>query len=409
MKRILTTSCLCLCLCLSAFASKPSWAPGKISYESYCGLVMAGYQGWFNTPWDGADRGWYHYTGRNGFRPGSCTIDLWPYTDEYPQLYRTEFVYEDGTAAYLPSAHDASTTDVHFRWMKEYGLDGVFMQRFVTEIARPSGKAHFDTVLEHAMTSANKYDRAICIMYDLSGMPSDGHKLLVKDIKELAKKFKLFDHKANPSYLYHNGKPLVTVWGVGFNDKRKYGLDEAEYIISNLKKLGFSVMLGVPTAWRTLEGDTVPDQRLLALVKECDIVMPWFVGRYNQDTYAAKMHSRIKDDLAWAGENGVDYAPLCFPGFSWDNMQKPGRGSSLIPRNGGSFFKEQLDYCIAAGAKMIYIAMFDEIDEGTAIFKLATHRPVGQKGSMFVPLDEGVEPDTYLKLVGEAAKELKLR
>lgn len=24
------------------------------------GLIMAGYQGWFNTPEDGAKRGWYH-------------------------------------------------------------------------------------------------------------------------------------------------------------------------------------------------------------------------------------------------------------------------------------------------------------------------------------------------------------
>ncbi|WP_343321684.1 hypothetical protein [Sphingobacterium multivorum] len=25
---------------------------------------MAGYQGWFNSPTDGADRGWYHYRGK---------------------------------------------------------------------------------------------------------------------------------------------------------------------------------------------------------------------------------------------------------------------------------------------------------------------------------------------------------
>jgi hypothetical protein len=134
--------------------------------------------------------------------------------------------------------------------------------------------------------------------------------------------------------------------------------------------------------------------------------MPWFVGRYRHETYP-KYHALIEQDIAWAQEHGVDYAPLCFPGFSWDNMQRPGRPTSLIPRDGGTFFKDQLDFCLAAGARMIYVAMFDEIDEGTAIFKLAKRTPVGQPGSMFVPLDENVDPDTYLKLAGSAARRLK--
>ena len=49
--------------------------------------------------------------------------------------------------------------------------------------------------------------------------------------------------------------------------------------------------------------------------------------------------------------------------------------------------------------------MFDEIDEGTAIFKCAKKVPVGE--SLFVPLEEEVESDHYLKLVGEAGKVLR--
>ena len=58
-------------------------------YHSYKGLVMAGYQGWFNAPDDGANRQWHHYTGPDGFRPGSCTIDFWPDVSEYEKTYET--------------------------------------------------------------------------------------------------------------------------------------------------------------------------------------------------------------------------------------------------------------------------------------------------------------------------------
>ena len=123
-----------LLLSLLIQAQKPS-----IRYPSYNGLVMAGYQGWFNTPDDGAGRHWHHYEHRGAFSPGSCEIDLWPDTREYAKTYPTPFHYADGTTASVFSPYDASTVQLHFKWMKDYGIDGVFMQRFVAEIRNPSG------------------------------------------------------------------------------------------------------------------------------------------------------------------------------------------------------------------------------------------------------------------------------
>lgn len=403
MKRITFLLILISALC---FGAAKDDSVSKIEYNSYKGLLMAGYQGWFNAPDDGAGRGWYHYEKRGRFSPGSCTIDLWPDVSEYEKLYKTEFTYKDGSPAYLYSAYDSSTVETHFRWMEEYGIDGVFMQRFVGEISRPSGKNHFDTVLAHAMSSANRHSRAICVMYDLSGMPQNGPEILLNDIEMIASEHILFHHEKNPSYLYHNGRPLVCVWGIGFNDGRKYGFPEAEIIINGLKAKGFSVMIGVPTRWRELTSDTVHDKKLHELICKCDIVMPWFVGRYNHDTYP-EYKKLIKEDIEWAKGHDVDYAPLCFPGFSWDNMLRPGAPTSLIPRLGGKFFKEQLSWCLKAGAEMIYVAMFDEIDEGTAIFKLASETPVSVPGSTFVQLDRNARPDTYLRLAGWAAGRLK--
>lgn len=374
-------------------------------YKSYEGLVMAGYQGWFNTPADGAGRGWHHYGGKEGFKPGSASVDLWPDTSEYPVLYKTEFQYADGTPAYTFSSYDASTVDVHFRWMKEYGIDGVFMQRFIVEIKNPKGKNHFDKVLQSAMASSQLHERAISIMYDLSGMSQGDEEILLKDIDELEKRYNWKETTANHTFLYHNKKPLIAIWGIGFNDNRKYGLNEARKIIEGLKKRGYSILIGVPTYWRELKSDTEPNEGLHKLIRQCDIVLPWLVGRYDEAGYETYKHN-IKKDMEWCANNQLDYVPLCYPGFSWKNMK--GNDSFYVARNAGSFLWKQYYSAIQYGAGMLYVAMFDEIDEGTAIFKCARkdQTPKGA-GSVF----EGIEPhlptDYYLWLTGEAGRMLR--
>ena len=167
--------------------------------------------------------------------------------------------------------------------------------------------------------------------------------------------------------------------------------------------MGFSVMLGVPTYWRELREDTGSDKRLHSLIKQCDIIMPWFVGRYDEKSYSG-FQKLIRKDIVWTRKNGVDYVPLCYPGFSWGNMKG---GGLFIPRNKGTFFWKQLSNVIHSGAGMIYIAMFDELDEGTAIFKCATRVPLSAEGSTFVPLEEETGGDYYLRLAGDAGRLLR--
>ena len=54
---------------------------------------------------------------------------------------------------------------------------------------------------------------------------------------------------------------------------------------------------------------------------------------------------------------------------------------------------------------MLYLAMFDEIDEGTAIFKCATEVPIGE--SYFQPAEAELGNDYYLYLAGKAGKMLR--
>jgi hypothetical protein len=57
------------------------------------------------------------------------------------------------------------------------------------------------------------------------------------------------------------------------------------------------------------------------------------------------------------------------------------------------------------GAEMVYVAMFDEVDEATAIFKISNDPPIGQ--TRFVGLEDGLEPDHYLWLTGEIGKMIR--
>ena len=120
------------------------------------------------------------------------------------------------------------------------------------------------------------------------------------------------------------------------------------------------------------------------------------MARFNEDSYDA-FRDRIKADIVWCRQNKLDYAPVVFPGFSWHNMH-PASPMDQIPRDRGKFFWQQLAGAIQEGAEMLYITMFDEIDEGTAIFKITNDPPVGQ--SSFLHFEAGIPSDYYLYLTG---------
>src|SRR5262249_44337177 len=140
------------------------------------GKGMAGYQGWFTAGGGGAEMGWRHYSKRGEFRPGSCNIDFWPDVSELEddEKFVAPFQYADGRAAYVFSSHQKKTVLRHFRWMQEYGLDGVFVQRFVVETRGPAALAHCNTVLDHCREGANQSGRCYAVMYDLSGLRAGG-------------------------------------------------------------------------------------------------------------------------------------------------------------------------------------------------------------------------------------------
>lgn len=361
-------------------------------YDSYHGLVMCGYQGWHGTPGDGCahnpEEPWPHYASVAQqpfiFEPGVLRngIDFWPDVSDYEKTYAaTGFTTRDGSTPQLYSSYDESTVDLHFQWMKEYSIDGVFMQRFVSQLTNKTAIQHSDKVLESAMTASNVHARAISIMYDMVGMENSTPSVIIEDARNLIAKYNLMDRNLGQRYyLYHNNKPLVGLVSVG-QESAAYTIAQAKEVVDGLQELGFSVMLGVPAYWRSPGvGDCVDDDGITTLIKDVDIIMPWNVGVYHYDeevnkalSFSEFLSDRFNDkkygqrgDFSTAKNYKVEYCPLVFAGFSGRNI-KPGQ--ETFGRYGGNFFWKQVYEYKKAGATMLYVAMFDEIDEGTAIYK----------------------------------------
>jgi hypothetical protein len=368
------------------------------------GKVMCGYQGWFNVEGDGAGRGFVHWSKKRGpLAPGNSKVDLWPDLEGFgaEERFATGFKHADGRVAEVFSSYKQATVLRHFQWMRDYGIDGAFVQRFITDLRDPRALRHNNTVLANCREGANRFGRAYVVMYDLSGLGTNRIQEGIDDWTALRTRMKVTEDAA---YLKHRGRPLVAVWGIGFNDNRGYTLAECKRLVEFLKQDGCSVMLGVPTGWRELNRDSVNDPALHEVMQLADVVSPWTIGRYRTPMEATRHGEKtLTPDIVWCAERKIDFLPVVFPGFSWFNMY--GRQFDSIPRLKGEFLWSQFVAAKRAGATMIYVAMFDEVDEGTAIFKCTNDVPVGENVK-FLTYD-GLPSDFYLKLTGNGAKLLR--
>lgn len=379
------------------------------------GKVFAGYQGWYRTPTDGSGLGWEHYeTHDEVFKPGNAGIDYWPDVSGLTpsEKFATDFRHADGSVAYVFSSQHPATIDRHFKWMRQYNIDGIFLQRFAIDVVGFHHESHLlrpsnNRKLEYIQASANHHERAYSIMYDLSGMPAGEMKRVKDDWKYLKNNF---DFTTDRAYLRMNGKPLVAVWGVGFSDERDYTLEEVADLIDFLKNDptygGYSILLGVPTFWRTLDRDAVADPRLHEIIENADAILPWSVGRFGgSETAFRRADEIIRPDIEWCKARGVKYMPLAFPGFSWANRYAhEGAVFNHIPREDGRFLWAQAVAAKRSGAETLYIAMFDEMDEGTQIFKVSNDVPTGPTRFLdYSPLS----PDFYLRLTGQIRRMLR--
>jgi hypothetical protein len=120
--------------------------------------------------------------------------------------------------------------------------------------------------------------------------------------------------------------------------------------------------------------------------------------------------------MARASQCGAEYMPVVFPGTAFHNSNN-GLGPApanqpfnLIPRRGGRLYWRQVYDAVSMGAPMIFNAMFDEVDEDTAMYKIAAtvnDQPVGVQLLSMDADGEKLPSDWYLRLGGAATKMLR--
>ena len=371
------------------------------------GKVLCGYQGWFNTPCDTEPFGFGHWGQGLGEPNGRFVVDMWPDVSDYAPEDLCEvpgLKMPDGSPARLYSAFRKGPVLLHCKWMRQYGIDGVFLSRFIGETTNPDRFRHINTVLANLREGCHREGRVWAMMLDLSMGRHAATSIVMDDWKFLCDKVKVRD---DSRYLHQQGKPVVLLWGLGFKDRPWTAAQGAELInfFKNDPRYGGVFLIGgVDPGWRTLRGESRTDPAWSKVYRMFDAISPWDAGRYNDDAGMDRVRTNSWErDLAELKGLGMGYMPTAFPGFSWDNLRRKPAGTTTIPRSKGEFYWRQFALFHELGVRSVFVGMFDEVNEGTAIYKVANQTPVGEN---FVTL-EGLPTDWYLRLTGAATRMIR--
>jgi hypothetical protein len=383
------------------------------------GRTLMGYQGWFACPTDDTGPDWVHWFdyGKRATASG-LTVDFWPDVSEYSQgeLCKTEMTTESGQPLMAYSGYNQTVINRHFSWLQQYNIDGVALQRFVARMIPADIYAHDWTLLQRVSSAAQRYGRVFYFEYDTNFGDDDPTKL-VSTIKQDWKRTVDAGITSTSSYLQLNGQPLVELWGIGLPGVNRMTASQAADLVAFFKqnpdpKYRAAVVGGLGSYWRTGTGDAQPGEDWAKVYRSFDVINPWSVGRYGSinvgeaQTYANDV---VAGDVEETQRLGILYLPVVWPGSSWINLQR-NRGQAyernMMPRFCGAFYWQQVVNVLRAGSKQVFVAMFDEVDEGTAMYKMVSTQADLPKDSLLIPLDvDGckLNSDFYLRLASATA------
>jgi hypothetical protein len=358
------------------------------------GKITVGYQGWFAATGDGSPiNAWWHWANNwsQAPSPSNLGIKSWPDVRDYTTTYATAFAnLNNGQQAKLFSSFNDQTVNVQFQWMQQNGIDCAALQRF-----NPTGGEGpvRDAITAKVKTAAETYARKFYIMYDVSGWTN-----MQSEIKaDWTNKMKAYT--TSSAYAKQNGKPVVCIWGFGFNDSNHpWSSAVCLDVINWFKSQGCYVIGGVPTHWREQNSDSRAG--FIDTYNAFNMLSPWMVGRIGNTGDSDNFYTNVNvPDQAYCNSHNIDYQPCVLPG----DLQEHQRAH-------GDFMWRQFYNMVRVGAQGIYISMFDEYNEGNQIAKTAENASFIPAGSNFVTLNEdgtACSSDYYLRLTGDGGKMLK--
>lgn len=366
---------------------------------------LLGYQGWFQCPTDGSPgAAWRHwFAAATG--PSLTTgvqFDAWPDTRQLTAAEKcdTGLTLPDGSPAYLFSDYNPQTVLRQFQWMRAQNLDGVMLQRFTSELASKNMFPERNQVARNVMAAAAQTGRAFAITYDISGQ--DPATLVSTIENDWAYLVDTLGATRSHRYLRQAGRPVVELWGFGFPDRPGAPADLQallDFFHDNPDPAYRAYVVGgVDNDWRT-------NPSWAQTLTGFDAISPWMVGRITGLTSADDYRATTAAELSYATVHQQFYLPVIFPGFSFHNAG--GGPLNQIPRLGGNFLWRQAYNDLSVGATALFGAMFDEVNEGTALFKMAPTKASWPAGMQLVPVRADgytkLPSDWYLQVAGQVA------
>ncbi|MDR0542408.1 MAG: hypothetical protein LBH19_09405 [Dysgonamonadaceae bacterium] len=369
---------------------EPEPTPGS----DVVGKVIVGYQGWFACAGDGQPGGtnwWWHWSNDWGKLPSNATKCLyaWPDVSDYTKTYQSGYDnLNNGLPAALYSCVDQQSVNVHFRWMKEFGIDGAALQRF-----NPMGAEGplRDWITERVKIAAETYGVKFYIMYDGSNWKNMQTQMKTDWIN------KMQVYTNSPAYARQGDKPVVAIWGFGYNDaNHPWGAAECLDVVNWFRNQGCYVIGGVPREWRLGRGGSRPGFE--EVYRAFNMISPWLVGALSNISGANDIYTQyMVGDQAECNQYGMAYQPCVLPG-------------GMTQRVHGDLMWRMFYNAVRVGCQGIYISMYDEYNEGNQIAKTSPTQDWVPANTTYRSLDyDGTycTSDYYLRLTGDGARMLK--